>query len=253
MAEAGGGATAASGGFDWGALLGSVFSGGSSLLGGLFGGDAQSDSLDAAIDEMRRQRRFQRRVYEETVGREAPFNALALERSQFGNRQLPTIQNRLDNPTLSPGFDLAMKEGLDALRSNFSASGSPSSGPAQIAGGRFAEGLANDELGRFNENLYRAAGFQGQLQPSQGPAIVNQIGDTTKGIADLTASQGAVKGGLYSSTGNTIGQLPFLWELMKMNRPNPTTATPGFGNQYADVSWSGYGGSPVYGGPGQDY
>lgn len=215
-----------------GDFLGSLLSGGAGFLGNLFGGNSQSDSLDDAIKEMRRLRRFQEKVYAETTAREAPFNAAALERTRFGNAQLPTIQNRLDNPTLSPGFNLAAKEGLDTLRSSFSATGSPSSGPAQIAGGRFIEGLTNDELGRFNENLYRAAGFQGQQTPSQGPSVVNQIGNTTGDIAGLLQNQGAVKGGLYSSIGNTIGQLPWLWQLQKLNKTD--NATP--------AGWGGGGG-----------
>ena len=193
---------------------------------------------------MRRQRKFEERVYAETVAREAPFQAEALRRTQFGNAQLPTIQNRLDNPTLSPGFDLASKEGLDTLRSNFSASGSPSSGPAQIAGGRFIQGLANDELGRFNENLYRAAGFQGQPQPSQGPSIVNQIGNTSGDIAGLLQNQGAVRGGMYSSIGNTIGQLPYLWALNRKPSGIPGGEGGGGGGGWGgwgepDMSWSG--------------
>lgn len=221
---------------DWGSILGSVFSGGAGLLGNLFGSNSQSSSLEDAIKTMRQQLKFQKQVYGDTVNREAPFNALALERSRFGNAQLPTIQNRLDNPTLSPGFALASKEGLDTLRNTFSTSGSPSSGPAALASGRFMEGITNNELNRFNENLFRAAGFQGQQTPSQGPSVVNQIGNTSSDIAGLLQNQGAVKGGLYSSIGNTLGQLPYLWQLQGL-RKTDNASPSGWGQP--DMSWSG--------------
>jgi len=220
---------------------GSALGAGASILGSSMGANAQTDSSEDALKLQRAMFQFQKRQLLEEQARQGPFIAAALERTQFGNAQLPTIQDRLDNPTLSPGFALASKEGLDTLRSNFSASGSPSSGPAQIAGGRFMEDITNNELNRFNENLYRAAGFQGQAPPDKGVSIMNNMSGTTNAMSDILQGQGAVKGGLYSSTGNTLAQLPYLWELMKMNKQQPTTptATPGFGGQTPDMSGFG--------------
>lgn len=194
----------------WGSLLGAGIGAAGSIGGALLGGGGSSDSADAALKWQKKVFRIQMQKMQEQLAREEPFRLDALARADFGVKQFPTLQNYLDNPTMSPGFQLAQKTGVDALRSEYSTTGSPSSGPAQVAGAKFTEGLANDELNRFSDNLFRAAGFQGNAQQSQAPGILGLATDTSKDISNLYQNQGATNASMYKTIGDTLGQFGML-------------------------------------------
>ncbi|TAL13949.1 hypothetical protein EPN95_04650 [Patescibacteria group bacterium] len=167
---------------------------------------------------------FQRMIY----GEGAPFRDLA-------KGLLPDLLKRFSaspESVVSPAFSLIGKEGLNLLRSNFSTSGDPSSGPAQIAGGRFLEGLGAQEADRIiqqknlmNADLLNLAGFgtgTGSSASGQALSLSVPIGQTAGNIADLTTTQGAVQGGLYGSIGNNLSQLGLLYGMGAFNRPQGT-------------------------------
>ena len=140
-----------------------------------------------------------------------PFRLDQLARSKFGTSFLPTLADYIKNPTLSPGFQTALDTGLKTLRSQYSATGSPSSGAAQVAGAKFTEGLANDQLGRFNENLFRAAGFQGVNPPNQGANLVPSAVGIGNNISDLLFQKGSVGAGNNASWLQTFGPFASLF------------------------------------------
>lgn len=157
---------------------------------------------------------------------EAPFKEAALRRTQFADEFLPTIRERVARPQLSEGFKIASREGIDLLRKSFARTGSPSSGPAQIAAGRFLSDLAGRELDRFNENLFRAAGFATGLPQSQAtglvPGLTNPLPSANSGgfgsvpsalppasqQPNFALTSGILGGNLASSIGNTVAQIP---------------------------------------------
>lgn len=165
-----------------------------------FGDDGKAQK--AAIRAQAADNAANRALMERQIAAEAPFREEELKRARFGTSFLPTVEKTVRNPTVSPGFDIVLNKGLDALRSKYAATGSPSSGPAQVAGGEFATGVANNELNRFNENLFRAAGFQGAAAPSQAPQYINAIQSGTNNLNDLMFARAFNRGG--SGSGATL-------------------------------------------------
>jgi hypothetical protein len=138
--------------------------------------------------------------------RSTPFFGLEQSRGEFGQSFFPALSERINNPLASPTFQLYAKEGLNNLRSNFATTGSPSSGPAQIAGGRYLEGLAGQQLDKADNLLMGAANFRGQLPMTQEPQYLGMNAQLSQGIAQAkqadAANSGSGFGGLF---GNLLG------------------------------------------------
>jgi len=123
--------------------------------------------------------------------RATPFFGLEQSRGEFGQSFYPDLQQRIQNPLASPTFQLYAKEGLNNLRSNFATTGSPSSGPAQIAGGRYLEGLAGQQLDKADNLLMGAANFRGQLPMTQEPQYLGLNSQLSQGIANAKYADAA--------------------------------------------------------------
>ncbi len=189
---------------------------------------------------------FQREVFEGGQ----PFRDISLEFARTGAETLPQLQENVMNPTLSAGFGLAAQEGLQLLSQNAAVTGSPTSGPAQIAKGRFMAGLSSAETDRMMNNMFRLAGFGtgagGQATAATGQAgqALGAAGGVAGNLANLQVAQGAVQGGLYGSIGQTIAQLPMAYQLSQfMNQPGQTQQplTPYNPRDYTGVTGTGSG------------
>lgn len=154
---------------------------------------SSAPDMGPAIQAQKQQSEFEQSYLNKIYADEAPFRALQLERGQFGASMFPSLAEDIKNPTLSPGFQKVANTGLDILRSKYSAAGSPSSGPSQVAGANFFTDLGSGELNRFNENRMRLAGFQGQPQPSQAPGILNTMQSGTNNLTDLLTTQASTQ------------------------------------------------------------
>lgn len=199
-------------------------------MGSLFGGDP-GDGAKKAASALQGQRAKIEEALAAYNTRSSPFFGLEQNRGEFGQSFFPDLQERIRNPTLSPTFKLYADEGLRNLREGFSATGSPSAGRAQIAGGRFLEGLAAHQLDRSDQMLMGAVNQRGQLPVTQEPAYLGMNANLTQGVAQAQSAdaQKTNFGGLF---GGLIGLgSQFLPSMPK----NP------FGGQVADVGWSGYG------------
>jgi len=176
-------------------------------MGGIFGGGGSTSSGSGIAKMLREQRDKMYGKADAYNALAAPFFDLALNRGKFGESFYPMLADRIQNPTLSPAFKLYAKEGLDTLRSNYATTGSPSSGPAQIAGGRFLEGLAANQLERTDNMLMNAANFQGQLPVTQEPAYLGLGAQLAmaNGQARAAANANSDSGGFGGLFGNIIG------------------------------------------------
>lgn len=209
----------------WAAVAGGTIAAAGTIGSSFLSGGSSGGASEEALAWAKKQFKMQLAEYHAQIAREQPFRDAALEREQFGTSMLPMVRDRIDNPTLSPGFDLASKRGLDALRASYSTNGSPSSGPSQVAGARFEEGLANDELSRFNSNLFTAAGFRGTAPASQGPAYLGIAAGTGNEIPGLIQNQGNVQAGTYDSIGNTLSQFGLLTSGLFKKPPGGASGT----------------------------
>lgn len=131
---------------------------------------AQDKANHANIKAQKAEANYQSRVkgFQDTLQRNTgQFGDIALDTSRQGADALqPAIaglEQQALNPTETPGFALAAKEGLNALQANFATTGSPQSGAASIAAGRFVSGLSAEALTRQQQSLQQLAQLGAQL------------------------------------------------------------------------------------------
>lgn len=196
--------------------------GGGNILGNIFAAREQRRGLERG---QRIQKEFLGRLLglqEDLLGQTRPFRDIALNRARLVQDLLPGLTERLTTPSqnvVSDAFRLAGREGLDLLTANAVTSGSPVSGPAQLAKGRFLEGLGAREaqslINQQNFDTRSLLGFVGG-----GPSPVTGIGQSNAllgaaagpvgALSSAETAKGAVSGGLFGSIGQDIGQLGFL-------------------------------------------
>lgn len=177
----------------------------------LFGSNAQSDALGAAIKFQKQQAAKTWGYIDKLDARNAPFLEAEQARAKMGEEFLPQLKDYVEHPTMSPGFQTALKTGLDTLRGEYSTTGSPSSGPAQVAGAKFTENTTNDELQRFRDNLFAVSGFRGANAGSGATPLVGTAAQQGGNIADLMAQRGAVEGAGNAALTGTLSQIPSLF------------------------------------------
>jgi hypothetical protein len=153
-------------------------------------GKASAGEKKAAA-ELEGERQRERDALAAYNARATPFFGLEENRGEFGQSFFPGLSERINNPTASPTFKLYAQEGLNNLRSNYATTGSPSSGPAQIAGGRYLEGLAAQQLDKSDSLLLNAANMRGQLPMTQEPQYLNNQAQLTTGIANAKYADAA--------------------------------------------------------------
>jgi hypothetical protein len=202
-----------------------IIVGGASLAGSIYGSKKQSEGIKRGQDIQSRYYQelldFQKQVY----GESEPFRDIALNRAELIESLMPDLTAKLLKPagsTVSERYKLAGREGMDLIRSNFATSGSPSSGPAQIAAGRFMEGLSAAEADRLinqeNINTSNLLGFtSGVPSPTTGVAesanLLGAAGGPAGNLSNLAVSQGAVTGGLYGSIGSDLSQMAMIYAM----------------------------------------
>lgn len=199
---------------------------GASIIGNYLGAREQSKAINSASRReasfQNKMLDFQRQVYDEGT----PFRDISLQYARTGAETLPRLTHDVMNPTLSAGFGLASREGLDLLSGNAATTGDPNSGPAQIAKARFMEGLLATERDRQIGDMFRLAGFGGaagtQANNATGTAanLMGAAGNISGNIANMDIARGGVTGGLYGSIGNTLAQLPYLYNLNQYMQPS---------------------------------
>lgn len=201
------------------------------VAGGVLGAKAakkQESKQKKAIKNVNQFRQrvleFQQQIYDDSQ----PFRDISLAEAQRGqsvrDQTIPYLLSDLlseDQPGergYGKDFDLASKEGLDAIQRNFATSGSPSSGAAQIAAGRFTSGLvASEEQRRFARkearinNIFRLSGLGGVPSPTTGIgeslSALNIGQQSTQDLAGLQVQLGAVQAGRYQNYANMAQQL----------------------------------------------
>ena len=188
----------------WAALAGGAISAAGSIGGSLLSSSSAGAGTEEALAWQKKMDRWRQAQYEAELARKEPFRLLELARGQFGNAQLPALQDYLDNPTVEPGYEKYLKTGLDAIRGVSSVAGSPSSGPAQIAESNFVTDATNSQVGRRDRNRMTLAGYRGAPPGEPSPPMDNGM------VANLLQGQGATQAGMWDSIGDTTGQLGML-------------------------------------------
>lgn len=167
---------------------------------------------------------FQKQIYTDSQ----PFRDISLSEAQRGkdvrDQTVPYLLSQLmseDQPGergYGKDFDLAASEGLDQIQRNFATKGSPSSGAAQVAAGRFTSGLvASEEQRRIQRrearinNIFRLSGMGGIPNPTTGVGESLQalnIGQaSTQDLAGLQVQQGAIQASGLQAWANTAQQI----------------------------------------------
>lgn len=196
-------------------------------IGAYYGGKAQGKAIENAAEtqaaEQAKLLEFQKQVYSEGQ----PFRDVSLQYAQTGANTLPSLYDYVMNPQISQGAQMAATEGQNMISQDAATAGSPTSGPAQIAKSNFLARLMASERDRQVGDMFRLAGFGGDASgiASGATGQASQLAQTGAGIggniANLQVAQGNVRGGLYSSIGNTIGQMPYLYNLYNMMNSPP--------------------------------
>jgi hypothetical protein len=170
-----------------------------------FGGDPGDGQKKAAAD-LQAQQNANKVALLGYNARANPFFGLAQQRGEFGQSFQPDLAELIRNPTASPTFQLMAKEGLNALRSNRSVTGAPSSGPGQIQDARYVAGLAGHEIDSRNQLLFNTANqFQGQLPLTQEPQYLGQNTQLAQGIAQAHQADAQGGSGWSGLFGNLLG------------------------------------------------
>lgn len=149
-------------------------------------------------------------LQQQQFAREQPFYDIGLQRAQFGSGFLPDIEQAVRNPTANPFYNLTAREGLTQLRNNFSVTGSPSSGSAQIAGGRFIAGLQADQLNNMLNRLMAVGGIGSpspQTPQSQALQLSPTISNTAAQLAQIKSANANQPNPLLQLAGLGLGGL----------------------------------------------
>lgn len=179
------------------------------MMGGS-GGESEGSNTSGVGNKLRRQRAKNEEALARYNQQAAPFFNLAQNRGEFGQSFYPALRERIENPTASPTFQLYGNEGVDILRSNFARTGSPSSGPAQVAAGRYLAGLGAHQIDKADNMLLNAANFQGFLPTTQEPQYLGLNTQLAINEAQAKAAAPADTGsnifsGIFGAIGTAIG------------------------------------------------
>jgi hypothetical protein len=129
------------------------------LIGGAVGGKEQNRYLKRAAGTITGARDKLQAFMDEEYATDKPLREAGLQYGAAGAAVLPTLREYALNPTSSEQYKLQMAEGLQRLQQDFATRGSPQSGAAAIAAGRYAAGLTAAERDR----AVQSAQFLGKL------------------------------------------------------------------------------------------
>lgn len=131
---------------------------------------------------------------------EAAFTQTGQDISGLGSQTLQdtlaALREQALSPELSPQFQLLSREGLKQLAQQGATTGSPFSGPTQIAQGRFLAGLGASERERQLQNLYNVS------QISSGLLGGGQATEAALGFGGLRSGIFGQRGGVQSNLAN---------------------------------------------------
>jgi hypothetical protein len=210
-------------------LGGSLISGGSSLLGGLFGSSAASKAgqqqaqvqMMALMMQAQQQAQVQKNLSPFTQGGQGAFSALQeLTGTGVGGNPLTAALTKPFAPTMdqlsqTPGYQFALDQGLKATQNSFAAQGLGASGAAMKGGVNYAEGLAGttfqqqfqNYLGQ-NQQIYNMLGSQASLGENAGVQQGNQGNQLTGMSANSLNGLGAAQAsGTVGANNNLFGGL----------------------------------------------
>ncbi len=166
------------GGSALGGILGGLIAQGSDILGHKAAG-ADFSAAERLIGGYEKDLQdFISSEYGRTAGMRADASAF----TGASKSAIPALSDMALNPTMSASARLASREGLRSLQEGFATSGSPSSGAAGIAAGRFEAGIQASELDRQQRNLMSLVSLYqpGLALSNAGNNILNLYPQLTK-------------------------------------------------------------------------
>jgi hypothetical protein len=190
-------------------LAGALVLGGSSLLGGLFSGNAAEEGAKQQAAAMREAAELQQQRYEQNVGFEQPYmqaggNALQLYSNFLGLNGTGAQTTAMNGFQNSPYFQQMVNNAGDLTKAQYSARG--------VNGGNMLNALFNQNAQLWNGDFQN---YLGQLagQANTGLSATNALAGVgtqsaaTEGnlIAGAGAAQGAGTLGFGNAVGNAIG------------------------------------------------
>lgn len=198
-------------------LLGGLIGGGASLLGGLFGSDANEEAAKAAAELMRQAAEFQKGVYTTAQGNLSPYIAAG----QGGVLNLAGLLGAGGDPTAAakafetftglPSYQFPLQHGNLATMRNLASHGLTGSGAATKGLAQFNQGYASQQLGGYLDQLAKLAGL-GQTSSVSLGNIGTGVGSNLNSA--LSGQAGATAGGILGSAnslntgiGNALGFL----------------------------------------------
>jgi len=218
------------------AIAGGGLAGIGSVVGGLFGSSAAKKQIQA-IREMIAENR---RQYDDTVARMAPYY-------DFGKERLNAFSNWLEDPTkdpmsqLDPGYEFRRQEGMKSLTGNAATAGMLQSGDTLRAIQQYGQDLSSSEYSNAfdrwlaqHQAKMREAGV-GQDAAANLGQLGNQMSNINSNLVagtDWGAPQriwGDVAGGVGGMAGNALARY--------LQMPTPRTRVPGGSNIFGDDRW----------------
>lgn len=211
------------------AILGSAAIGAGASV---YGASKQSKALEKAAESTENWQKYLIALEEKRYDEAARFRDLAFEEAQLKfetfQETLPLLQESIARTPESAreAFALAGRRGTEDIMRNLAPFGlAPGSSTAGRAVGTMQEGLAGmearDLIGQRQFQTSAMLSLLGRtplgVSPTTGAGsgLLSGAGQAQGNLANLFASQGAVSGGLYGSLGQTFGQLPLLYQLLR--------------------------------------
>lgn len=198
-----------------------LIAGGTSIIGGLLGADAQSDAASDAARAQTRAARMsideQRRQFEAIRALLAPYtqtgtDALTQQRIIMGLEGSQAQQDVMRGLAASPEFTGLVAQGENALLQNASATGGLRGGNTQAALAQFRPQMLNQLLQQRYANLggltslgQSSAAMTGNAGMQTAQGIAQQYGNIGAAQAGRAIAQGQAQAQLFNLPGQLLG------------------------------------------------
>lgn len=162
-----------------------------------------------------------------------------IERARAGAKAFPGLVEAATNPTMTEGYRLAVREGLNQLQQNFATRGAPDSSAAALAAGRFLEGVTARERDRQLETQFKLA----ELARQAGPTGLGYYNTGAGLYGPLGQSYGLMSDLFVGKTAANAAQIRQLWHLSGQNTETAVKMAAGAGMGAAGVGGGAGGGA----------